>query len=52
MVYATRGVLDFGSYLSRALGAEMIGKLMPLFFCVSFYFAPKHRAPEHVGKKG
>ena len=36
-VYATRGVLDFGSHLSRALGGEMMGTLTPLFFRVSFY---------------
>jgi hypothetical protein len=35
-VYATYGVLDFGSH-ARALGGEMIGTLMPLFFCVSFH---------------
>ena len=47
-VYTTRGVLDFESYLnlSRALGSEM-----PLFFLRFILFAPKHRAPEHVGKR-
>ena len=51
-VYATRGVLDFGSHLSRALGGEMMGALMPLFFCVSFYSRRSTGRRNMSGKKG